>query len=423
MEQYKQQETQPQTDGGEVSRRTLLFGGGVIFAGVAGIMAVDKLLDKFRMPSVDISGDLGGIDGEPPEVTAEIDPLTYEVEGTFEMKVTSRIGVAVGVRGRKDGALWGLFGATDAHIDKKIFGDYLLAADEARLNNSLVVEKQDDKILSVTATLEPLTIFQPRVDFTDFRNYVEIKSDDSPEEMQEKIDEFLADGSNLDESNGFECMACSTDAIMLSTASQLLTQYAIAIDAKQPDIIKAATMRYQRNMIQQLSQTYGLSPEKVKVNVQYEAGTDPDNPPTDEEITAIYKQRITQVYEESFKEGGDALFKVVPEVRQDDDGNHYVYAQMTGGSELWITLSNITYDPEIRDLLVSNITELGEGANEEVLTPPTTVLGPVGVDPDYQNGPLFDEFTPTTTILGPVGVDPSDSSNSVNDFLGYDPDK
>ena len=383
-------------DSGEISKRNLF---GIICGGAALVGTLyfaNRILEEIHVPKVDIS--LGEIGAKPPVIEAAIDPLTYEVEGTFEMIANSRVGVAVSVEGHKDGALWGFFGLTDATYSKKIFGDFLLATDNAKINSSLVVEKQGDKILGVSATLDALDVFQPRVDFADYRNQIDLNAKDSSEQIDKKIKEYLADGSHQDPTGGFDCGMCTNDSVELVNGAYFLTQFALTVDARQPDIIADATERYRRNMIQQLSVQYGISPALVNVDIKYPTGTDPSRPPTPAEVSKIYKDRIQNAYDESFTTAGDSVFDIKPELRKKDDGSEFVYTKMHGGAELTIDLSGINYSPEIRDLILQNIKENStEVASNTDKTNDTkdTIVTKITVP---MHGPLNPDYTTTTNI-------------------------
>lgn len=349
-------------DIGSISRRDLLTGGTLVVA--AGFVAyqIDRVVDRITIPNIDI--DLSALESKPPVVEAQIAPEQYRYEvqpGYFEMVANSKVGVAVKVKGHKEGALWGLFGLTDADYDKVIFGDFLLATDEAKINNSLKVKKLNGEAIGVSATLDSMTVFQPRIDFSDYRNLIDINTKDTPEEIKKKTEEYVADGSHYDTNYGFECSGvCGDSSVELVNAANIIAQYAITIDAHQPDIIADSTERYRDNMMDQLATQYGVSPDMVKVDVVYGEGTDPNNPPTPEEVKDVYKQRMRDAYDESLRENGAPLFKIAPELRVDDDGNSEVYAKMQGGAELTVKLSGITYSPEIRDLILQNITDGGQ---------------------------------------------------------------
>ena len=346
-------------DSGKISRR------GLFTLAAAGVVSGTAIYIANKLDFVHF-GSLGkNLEAEPIKLNAEIIPATYEIKGRFEMVATARVSVGVAVKGGQDGALGGLFGVTDAHYNKVLFGDFLLATDQKTINDSLIITREGDPktgtITKIRATLNALDVFQPRVDFTDWRNFVSIRTGDSEEQRQQKIKDFEEKHENYDIDMGYSCGhsfggACDDHSVELLDGANFLAQVALQLDGHQPDIIADTTEKYRLTMIQELSKTYQIDPSLVEISVVYPEGTNPNNPPTKDQIKKIYQDRIDALFSPGYEKVKYTVFNIPPEIRQKDDRN-YLYCKLHSNAELSINLSDITYGETERQIILKNIQE------------------------------------------------------------------
>jgi hypothetical protein len=370
---------------------------GIATVGVVGVRLADNVDFNFRAPSVGLDE---AFETSPPVLNAETRPETIEVRGTFDLTAFADVTMAVEVEGSKEGLGIDFTGITDADYNKTLWMRMALTSDNELTNDSLVVTRQGDKVLGVKATVNAADIFMPHVNDFDFRNFIGIRPGDTQEEIAKKIYEFVTeDGKHYDKSGGFSCGACGTSAAELFGAASLAAVYAISIDGRQPDLVQRMTETYRQNVQSQLAANYELSLDEVDVDISYDDGTNPLDPPTPEEVRAIYQNKLDELYQEHFDditieyEGveqvvdvGSVLFEVKPELRYNDDNEPFVYLRLHGGAEITIKLSGITLDEDIRMAIISNIDEFEErtvgnpSSNTSIVTLPEVGQSPAPIN-------------------------------------------
>ena len=344
---------------------------GIAAVGLVGWRVADNIDLNFRSPDLGLDE---AFETSPPVLEAETKLETIEIRGTFDLTAFADVTMAVEVEGSKEGLGIDFTGITDADYSKTLWMRMALTSDNEQTNDSLVVTRQGDKVLGVRATVNAADIFMPHVNDFDFRNFIGIRPGDTQEEISKKIYEFVTqDGKHYDKSGGFSCGACGTSAAELFGAASLAAVYAISVDGRQPDLVQRMTETYRLNVESQLAANYGLSLDEVDVEISYDDGTNPLDPPTPEEVKAIYQSKLDDLYQEHFSditieyEGveqvvdvGSVLFEVKPELRYNDDNKPFVYLRLNGGAEIKIQLSGITLDEDIRMAIISNIDEFEE---------------------------------------------------------------
>ncbi len=343
-------------DTGRFRRARALALTGVAFVGLSAyaLHRFDDLVDglpfgfgsPFKAVPDLITPDLSS---QPPVVEAGVDQKSYELQGTFDLRCEARIGAEIPVTGHQDGVLHAVFGLTNANFDKVFYADALLCSDQTGGGNITLTRKGKD-ITSIDVIVPALEIVQARIDEADVRNQVDINADDSPEERDRKITEFLKDGSNADETAGYECPSfCNTDTVQLTSAARIAAQFAMTIDGRGAELYSSLMAGYQNQVAQELADRYGIPLELVSVQVDYGNDIDPTTPLTPDQIRQLYDQRIKDAYAATLAENGlnqAAAFEVAPELRTDEKGLNQVYLKLTTGAEATINLGSLEYQPE-----------------------------------------------------------------------------
>jgi hypothetical protein len=399
-----------------LSKGALLLGVFAIgAASFVGIRVADNVDFNFRGPDIGLDDALVT---SPPVLEAEVMHPTIEIRGTFEMLAIADVTMGVEIEGYKEGLGIDFTGITDADYSKDLWMRMGLTTDNKQINDSLVVTKQNDKVLGVRAAINVADIFMPHINYFDFRNFIKLRPGDTQEEIDKKIYEFVTEsGKHYDTSGGFSCGACSTGAAELFSASGLAAMYAVSVDGRQPDVVDRMTKTYQLNLQSQLAAEYELPLDKVDIEIIYDDGTNPLEPPTPEEVKAIYQKRLDDLYQENFaaitikNEGvemlvdvGAVLFEVKPELRYDDDNEPFVYLQLHGGAELTIKLSGITLDENIRMAIISNIDEFEERVVNDISTNSATESNQSPIPIINSNGGVgTEEYGPPVPIINSNG--------------------
>lgn len=151
-----------------------------LFAGAA---VVEKFGPGDLFPDLGLGApDLPKLNSPPAKVEASIAKDTYSVE-PFNVTIKGRIKVGVGVVSEKKDL------TATANVDKMFFGDFLAGANTQASKANVSVHRLGDKVIDVSLDTPGLSNIQPRVDFTDPDNCLDIKSHDSIKEINQKRSE------------------------------------------------------------------------------------------------------------------------------------------------------------------------------------------------------------------------------------------
>ncbi len=242
-------------------------GAGVV-AGAAAVYVAGNILGGWKFPwDWTINGPTA--EREAPKIISATDQQSYNLDAEFVITCLDQISVGVGVKGKKNNAFY----ESDAKIDKKLYGDFMLCGDDGKLEGSIKTSINEfDEVTSVTAIMPTLEITSPRVDMLDVRNCVDTSStstekevDELMAERQEKLD--AGEEPNCDDGFGLdqEWWIAPAESSRIINLAHAGAQLGIALDADAKEIIVEEYNRYEDILEERLMDKYDVEADQVEI--------------------------------------------------------------------------------------------------------------------------------------------------------------
>jgi len=287
---------------------------------------------------------------EPATAIAAVDHETYKNESDLDLSCYKQVEVGVDVIGGRKGSVWfGIYNRGNAELFKKTYGDFLLCGDNDELNQNISTNETVDpitgEVISVEITVPGLNVTHPRVDHLAPKNCVDGNPGDTPEEIDAKLAQYLADvaageGPNCDD--GFEVTgtidrfaSAPDDSAELINLGHAAAQLAMVFDANPIEIIEEADQEWGQEILDELASQNRYQNADIDVIVERRSGVETIQKRLDE-IAADLMARFSVVL--VAKQGETLILHV------EDSSGSWVNVPLTSYAELTVDEANLVLE-------------------------------------------------------------------------------